>query len=54
MATFQKEILTRFIGTDEREVTEYLGCELIRDRSTKTATFVQKGYAEHALKTFGM
>jgi hypothetical protein len=32
MAAFQKEILTRFIGTDEREVTEYLGCELIRDR----------------------
>jgi hypothetical protein len=31
MAAFQKEILTRFIGTDEREVTEYLGCELIRD-----------------------
>jgi hypothetical protein len=54
MAAFQKEILTRFIGTDEREVTEYLGCELIRDRSTKTAKIVQKGYAERVLKTFGM
>jgi hypothetical protein len=30
MAAFKKEILTRFIGTDEGEVTEYLGCELIR------------------------
>jgi hypothetical protein len=29
MTDFKKEILTRFIGTDEGEVTEYLGCELI-------------------------
>ena len=42
MAAFKKEILTRFIGTDEGEVTEYLGYELIRDRSAKTATIVQK------------
>jgi hypothetical protein len=54
MTAFKKEILTRFIGTDEGEVTEYLGCELIRDRSAKTATIVQKGYAERVLKTFGM
>ena len=54
MAAVQKEILTRFIGTDEREVTEYLGCELIRDRSTKTAKIVQKGYAERVLKPCGM
>ena len=38
----------------EREVTEYLGCEMIRDRSAKSATIVQKGYAERVLKTFGM
>jgi hypothetical protein len=54
MTAFKKEILTRFIGTDEGEVTEYLGCELIRDRSAKTDTIVQKGYAERVLKTFGM
>ena len=35
MTAFKKEILTRFIGTDEGEVTEYLGCELIRNRSAK-------------------
>ena len=35
-------------------MTEYLGCELIRDRSAKTATTVHKGYAERVLKTFGM
>jgi len=54
MAAFKKEILTRFVGTDEGQVTEYLGCELIRDRSAKTATIVQTGYAERVLKTFGM
>jgi hypothetical protein len=27
MAAFKKEILTRFIGTDEGEVTEYLGVD---------------------------
>jgi hypothetical protein len=44
MTAFKKEILTRFIGTYEGEVTEYLGYELIRNRSAKTATIVQKGY----------
>ena len=51
---FKKELLTRFIGTDEGEVTQYLGCELIRDREAKTAKLVQAGYAERVLKTFGM
>ena len=46
MAAFKKEILTRFIGTDEGEVTEYLEGELIRHRSAKTAKLVQRGYAE--------
>ena len=54
MTAFKKEVLTRFIGTDEGEVTEYLGCELIRNRSAKTAKLVQRGYAERVLRTFGM
>jgi hypothetical protein len=54
MTAFKKELLARFVGTDEGEVTEYLGCELIRDRSAKTAKIVQKVYAERVLKTFGM
>jgi hypothetical protein len=54
MAAFKKEILTQFIGTDEGEATEYLGCELIRNRSAKTAKLVQRGYAERVLRTFGM
>ena len=39
---FKKEILTRFVGTDETEVTEYLGCELIRDRSAKTSKIFKR------------
>ena len=50
MVTFKKEFLTRFVG----EVTQYLGCELIRDRKARTAKLVQSGYAERVLKTFGM
>jgi hypothetical protein len=33
---------------------EYLACELIRNRSAKTAKLVQRGYAERVLRTFGM
>jgi hypothetical protein len=54
IAAFKKEMLTWFVGTYEGEVTEYLGYELIRDRSAKTATIVQKGYAERVLIFFGM
>jgi hypothetical protein len=28
-------LLSRFVGTDEGEVTEYLGCEIIRDRENR-------------------
>jgi hypothetical protein len=34
--------------------TEYLGCDLIRNRSAKTVKLVQRVYAERVLKTFGM
>ena len=44
VTVFKKELLTRFIGTDEGEVTQYLGCELIRDRKVKTVKLVQSGY----------
>ncbi len=42
------------IGADEGEVTQYLGCEVIRDRTARTAKLVQAGYAERVLRTFGM
>ena len=47
-------LLTRFQGTDEGEVKEYLGCEVIRDRAARTGKMVQAGYAERVLRTFGM
>jgi hypothetical protein len=47
MASF-KDLLTRFVGTDEEEVTEYLGYELILNRLAKTAKQVQTGYAEQS------
>jgi hypothetical protein len=47
-------ILDRFIGTDEGEVTEYLGCELVRDRKTRTGQLIQAGYAEGVLRVFNM
>ena len=54
VASFKQDLLSRFVGTDEGEVTEYLGCEIIRDREAKTAKIVQAGYSERVLKTFGM
>ncbi len=54
MTAFEQVLLSRFVGTDEGEVTKYLGCETLRDRETETAKIVQSGYAECVLKTFGM
>ena len=46
MKKFKQDLLTRFIGTDEGAVTEYLGCEVIRDRAACTGKLVQAGYSE--------
>ena len=54
MKRFKEEFLRRFQGTDLGEVKEYLGCEVIRDRAARTGKFVQAGYAERVLRTFGM
>ncbi len=54
MTSLKQDLLSRFVGTDEGEVTEYLGCEIIRDREDRTAKIVESGYAERVLKTFGM
>jgi hypothetical protein len=40
MSKFKQELLTRFQGTDEGEVKEYLGCEVIRDRAARTGKMV--------------
>jgi hypothetical protein len=49
-----KLMLDRFIGTDEGEVTEYLRCELVRDRKARTGQLIQAGYAERVLRVFNM
>ena len=54
MSRFKKDLLSRFVGTDEGEVTEYLGCQLVRDRKARTGSLVQSGYAERVLRTFNM
>jgi hypothetical protein len=54
MKKIKQELLTRFQGTDEGEVKEYLGCEVIRDRVARTGKMVQAGYAERVLRTFRM
>ncbi len=33
-------------------MTEYLGCEILRDREVKAAKILQSGYAERVLKFF--
>ena len=54
MNKFKQELLTRFQGTDEGEVKEYPGREVLRDRAARTGKLVQAGYAERVLRTFGM
>ena len=50
----KRDLPSRFLGIDEGEVTEYLGCELVRDRRTRTGHLVQAGYAERVLRAFDM
>ena len=35
-------------------MTEYLGCELVRDRKARTGQLIQAGYAERVLRVFNM
>ena len=49
MVSFKQDLLSRFVGTDEGEVTEYLGCDIIRNREAKTAKIFQAAYTERVL-----
>ena len=51
---FKQALLTRFAGTDDGPVTQYLGCQLIRDRKNRKSKFVQTAYTERLLRTFDM
>eukprot|EP00961_Rhodomonas_salina_P295887 3935860-Rhodomonas_salina.1 len=42
-------MLVRFEGTDEGEVTEYLGCKVIRDRARSTLHLRQTAYIQKVL-----
>ena len=49
MSKFKRDLPSRFMGTDDDgKVTEYLGCELVRDRKTRNWHLVQAGYGERA------
>eukprot|EP00961_Rhodomonas_salina_P294095 3934273-Rhodomonas_salina.1 len=48
------DFLTRFDGTDDGQVEQYLGCEVVFDRQACTVTLRQKVYAERVLRTYCM
>eukprot|EP00961_Rhodomonas_salina_P006608 89707-Rhodomonas_salina.1 len=47
-------MLTRFEGTDEGDVTEYLGCEVVRDREQRTLHLRQSAYIKKVLAFHAM
>eukprot|EP00961_Rhodomonas_salina_P264836 3579668-Rhodomonas_salina.1 len=46
---FKSDFLTRFDGTDDAAVEQYLGCEVIFDLEAGSVTLRQKVYAERVL-----
>ena len=54
MQAFKAHLLSRFEGTDEGEVTEYLGCFIERDRALGTITIRQSHYIKRILALYGM
>jgi hypothetical protein len=51
--TFVREMLDRFDGTCERNLTEMLGMEWERDIEAVTSILHQKDFTEKLLKAFG-
>eukprot|EP00961_Rhodomonas_salina_P127124 1713688-Rhodomonas_salina.1 len=49
---FKTAFLTRFKGTNEGDVTTYLGGELICDRANRTITYCQSIYARKILQIY--
>eukprot|EP00961_Rhodomonas_salina_P074568 1001294-Rhodomonas_salina.1 len=54
MKLFKGDFLQRFDGTDENDVDQYLGCEVIFDREASSVTLRQKVYVERVLRLYGM
>eukprot|EP00961_Rhodomonas_salina_P229004 3095260-Rhodomonas_salina.1 len=53
MEKFKALMLARSDGTDEGDVTEYLGCEVIRDSTAKTLHLRQSAYIHKVLAHHG-
>ena len=51
---FKQELLTLFEGTDEGEVCEYLGCEVVCDCCAGTLLLKQGSYIQRILATHRM
>eukprot|EP00961_Rhodomonas_salina_P006695 90923-Rhodomonas_salina.1 len=51
---FKHDLCKRFDCTNEGEVSQYLGCEVIFDREGGKVTLRQKVYAERVLRAYGM
>ena len=54
LQAFKRDFLSRFDGTDEGEVSQYLGCQLSRDWKARTGFLNQKVYAEKMLQKYDM
>ena len=51
---FRKRLLEKFDGDYLGPINHYLGCEIERDRKSKTAIITQKHYSKHILQANGM
>eukprot|EP00961_Rhodomonas_salina_P069832 937374-Rhodomonas_salina.1 len=54
MDKFKASFLASFEGMDDKEVSEYLGCEVQRDWKKGEITLSQRGYTAHILKIYCM
>jgi len=54
MHKFNSALLQRFTGIDEGPVTQYLVCQLMRDRPNRTSQLVPTAYTKRLLRTFDM
>lgn len=54
LVLFKRDLLTRFDGTDEGEIEQYLGCEVIFDSEGRKVTLRQKVYTELVLRAYCM
>ena len=52
LTAFKRAFLARFDGTDDGELQEYLGCEVVRS-PVGDITLRQSAYAERILRTYG-